>query len=308
MSKNALLGVSAAVLLCAGGCGRGRQLGVEQVRFSSSPYGVYKVMTYNIRVDTILDGFHRWGRRKGMVVDTLADHAPDVIGLQEVLDRQLEDIQEALPQYDAYAVGRTDGEDKGESCPILFRRDRFGFLDSGTFWFSDTPEEPGSKDWGNVWPRICSWVHIFELETGFSFYVYNVHLSCFSQNSRRKSVELLAQRIADRKVPDPFVVTGDFNMEIDNPAMRFLQQADYTTPYPKMVDAWHSVNLVSSRRGTSPGSGRQIDHIPISEGGRALSAQIDSREVDGRYPSDHFPVVAEIAFDRTPSPGLRASF
>jgi len=286
-------------LIISGGCGGSRKIVSRRVRFSSSQAGVVKVMTLNIRVDTVIDGPNRWNNRKQIVFDTLADNAADVIGLQEALRSQVRDVQLALPQYAGYAAGRKDGRNKGESCAIFYRKERFALADAGTFWFSNTPFEPGSKGWGNLPPRICSWVYLIEKGLKRAFYVYNLHLDNFSQNSRKKSVKLLAKHIAARRTRDPFIVMGDFNMDMDNPAMKFLHNSNYSTAYPKMVDAWQFVHGGPAETGTRHNfrgslSGPRIDHIPISENARALEASIDRRKVNGRYPSDHFPVIAKI--------------
>lgn len=300
MRTSTVIGLSLTISFITGGCGGAQQTGITRgIRFSPSPPGVIEAMSFNIRVDTFLDGLNRWAGRKRLVWDTLADHGADVIGLQEALDHQVRQIQQALPQYSHYTAGRNDGKLKGESCAIFYRDDRFALADSGTFWFSDTPSKPGSKDWGNLWPRICSWVYLKEKPTGAGFYVYNVHFDVFSQDSRQKSAELLARRIADRKTAEPFFVMGDFNMGLDNPAMVYLQNLNSQTPYPKMQSAWQSLypgrpcggTRHSFRGGTS---GPKIDHIPVGEGAQALGVEIDRRNVNGRYPSDHFPVIARI--------------
>ena len=258
-------------------------------------------MTFNIRAGTAFwDGLNCWNKRKQIVVDTLIDNAADVIGLQEALDFQVEHIQNALPQYAKYAVGRSNGKKKGEACAIFYRKERFRLADSGTFWFSKTPGKPGSKDWGNLFPRICTWVRLVDKADQTSFYVYNLHLDCWSQNSRRKSVRLLADRIVARKNQDPFIVMGDFNMEMDNPGMMYLHKIGYQTPYPKMTNAWLSVHPgkttdIGTRhnfRGRSKGP--KIDHITTSQNTQAFDVNIDRRKLAGRYPSDHFPVIATI--------------
>jgi len=299
MCRTTAICLSVAGLLIVGGCGGQQRSTSKIIEFSSPRANIIEAMSFNIRVDTFLDGPNRWSKRKQIVFDTLADNAADVIGLQEALDHQVQQIQQALPQYSHYAAGRNDGKAKGESCAVFYRKDRFALGDCGTFWFSDTPAKPGSKDWGNIWPRICTWVHLTEKATGAGFYVYNVHLDVFSQNSRQRSAELLARRIASRETADPFIVIGDFNMDLDNPAMAYLQNAAGRTPYPRMVDAWQSVHAGRSGAGTrhsfrGSSSGPQIDHIPTGGGARALAAEIDRRQVNGRYPSDHFPVIAKI--------------
>jgi endonuclease/exonuclease/phosphatase family metal-dependent hydrolase len=299
MNKQVVICAAMVWLIMGSGIAQQEKNTSQIIPFSSPQGDVIKAMSFNIRVDTFLDGFDSWSNRRQLVFDTLTDDAADVMGLQEALDHQVSQIQQALPQYGHYAVGRNDGKQKGESCAIFYRKDRFTVGDCGTFWFSDTPSIPGSKDWGNLWPRICSWVYLTEKKTGDSFYVYNVHLDVFSQNSREKSVELLAKRIADRKIHAPFIVMGDFNMGLDNPAMVNLQNVDSRTPYPKMVDAWQSIAPGSADEGTHHNfrgktSGPMIDHIPLSENILPLEVKIDRRCINNRYPSDHFPVIAKI--------------
>lgn len=306
MNKINLILLFAGILIVANGCYVSQDsITSRYPHFSSPQPSIVKAMTYNIRANTILDGVNSWYFRKDAVFDILADNAADVIGLQEVRYSQLLQLKKALPQYLCYIRGRGESAQSGESCPIFYRKDRFVLLDYGTFWFSDTPDVPGTRDWGNIPPRICSWVHLREKGEATGFYVYNLHLDAFSQNSREKSVRLLAKRVAARRTKDPFIVMGDYNMELHNPAMMFLQKFNYQSPYPKMVDAWLSVHPYRSEtstrqsfKGRVPGS--QIDHIQICENASVLEAKIDSREINGRYGSDHFPVVAKILIPSVP--------
>lgn len=274
---------------------------------SQNRQSVVKAMTFNIRVDTFLDILgHGWGGRKKIAADTISRNAPDVIGLQESLNRQVRYLDSALPQYACYTAGRSNGKKRGESCAILYRKDRFQLIDSGTFWFSNKPYKPGSTGWGNFTPRICSWVHLTENGSTDGFYVYNVHLDNLSQKSRARSVELLAKMVGERKTDDPFIVMGDFNMKIDNSAMKFLCKNGGGSLYPKMFDAWESVYPGQSRgTGTRHGfngkvNGPRIDHMSVCESAKVLDIKIDRYNVNGKYPSDHFPVVATILLKNTP--------
>ncbi|HEX7086759.1 MAG TPA: endonuclease/exonuclease/phosphatase family protein, partial [Vicinamibacterales bacterium] len=180
------------------------------------------VMSFNIRYGTANDGDNRWELRRDLLFDVLREEDADIIGLQEALHFQIQEIVAAVPAYASVGVGRDDGKEKGEHSAILFRKERLRVLDSGTFWFSDTPEVPGSTSWGNRITRICTWAR-FADERGGSFYVFNLHLDHESQPSRERSVQLLAQRIRGRAVTgDPVIVTGDFNVGEDNGAIRWL--------------------------------------------------------------------------------------
>lgn len=309
VTKMVLLITTAMIL---SGCGGGT-MRPHTVRFSNNQTDVVKAMTFNVRTKTFIDGLNGWNHRKQSVFDILSDNSPDIIGLQEVQYTQYREIHQALPQYNSYIAGRNNGKASGESCPIFYRKGRFTLADAGTFWFSDTPSLPGTTDWGNMSPRICSWAHLIDTRSKAGLYVYNLHLDHFSQNSREKSVKLLASKINGRKIKDPFIVMGDFNMELDNPAMQYLDRTGWEKPYTKSTDAWqlvHPGRTIGTRHGFSGGlSGPQIDHIRISSNLHALDARIDLRHNgSGRYPSDHFPVIANIflgpasALKYTPTP------
>jgi len=296
--------VVVTLLAFLSGCGSSGYVS-RKAHFALPQSGQVKVMTFNIRTRTFIDGFNGWSHRKQIVFDMLADNAADVVGLQEARASQLRQIRQALPEYGVYSAGRSDGLASGESCPILYRKSRLSLKEAGTFWFSDTPSVPGTKDWGNMPPRICSWAHLVENSSGNGFYVYNLHLDNLSQHSREKSTRLLTQQIAARKTADPFLIMGDFNMEPSNPAMAFLQTA-HAGLVQGIRDVWQSIHpnqSIGTRHGFHGSmSGPQIDHILICDSIQALDARIDNRQVNGRYPSDHFPVIAKVLIGRSTGP------
>jgi endonuclease/exonuclease/phosphatase family metal-dependent hydrolase len=269
------------------------------------------VMSFNIRYGTANDGDNSWPHRSEMVVAVLRDHTPDVVGVQEALRFQLDELLSALPAYDELGVGREDGDTAGEYAAILYRPDRFEAEQSGTFWLSDTPDVPGSMSWGNRITRICTWARFARLDTEDRFYVYNLHLDHQSQPSREHSVALLAQRIAARPTDHPYVVLGDFNAGENNPAVRFLtgaadglvEDVDATVGSPHLRDTYralHSnpvgVGTFNAFRGET--GGEKIDWILVSDAWEVLDAAIVRTSTNGRYPSDHFPVTALIRSHR----------
>lgn len=87
----------------------------------------------------------------------LREQQPDVIGVQEALRSQIDEILAAVPGYTSVGVGRADGRQAGEYAAILVRVARLQVRRTDTFWFSDTPGVPGSATWGNRIERICTW-------------------------------------------------------------------------------------------------------------------------------------------------------
>lgn len=266
-----------------------------------------RVMSFNIRYGSAGDGENRWPNRREMVFDVIGKQQSDVVGLQEALHFQIDEIREALPAYGKIGVARDDGKTKGEYSAILYRLDRFKVGDSGTFWFSDTPEVPASSHWGNACVRICTWARLIEKKSGRAFYFFNLHLDHVSQPSRENSAALLAQRIFSRKHIEPFIVTGDFNTGEDNPVITYLK-GKTALGLPNARASISSVPLVDTFRALHPNvtdvrtahgfrggrQGNKIDYVLTPPAIQVLESQILYDNVDGRYPSDHYPVTARL--------------
>jgi endonuclease/exonuclease/phosphatase family metal-dependent hydrolase len=259
-----------------------------------------KVMTFNIRYGTADDGHNSWQYRRELVFDVICGYRADVIGLQEALRFQIDQIRTAVPAYGEIGFGREDGKEKGEYCSILYRKDRFKIADSGTFWFSNSPWIPGSIHWGNACTRICTWARLVERQTSKAFYVYNLHLDHVSQPSREKSAELLTKKISQREYPDPFIVMGDFNVGEDNKVIHYLRGWTEENRSPViMIDSFRLAHPDEQMLGTfnafeGKKGGDKIDYIFTEVTTRVYSAEIIRTNTNGRYPSDHFPVTAEL--------------
>jgi len=256
-----------------------------------APAAPLTVMTFNIRYGTANDGDNHWLKRRELLFALLRDQQADVIGLQEALNGQIEEILQAVPGYAYVGVGRSDGRRAGEYAAILYRTARLHVRRSDTFWFSDTPGVVKSTSWGNQIERICTWAY-FEDREGPAFYAYNVHLDHLSQPSRERSVALLLARIGARDPRAPVVVTGDFNAGEDNPAavaMRGSFHDSFRVLHPGATE-------VGTFNGFKPGqtAGDKIDFVFVEPGVEVLDAAIVRSSLDGRYPSDHFPVTARI--------------
>jgi endonuclease/exonuclease/phosphatase family metal-dependent hydrolase len=263
-----------------------------------APREPLQVMSFNIRYGTAKDGDNHWTARREMLFDVLREGDADLVGVQEALAFQIDEIVAALPHYAVVGVGRDDAGRAGEFSAILFRKDRFRVADAGTFWFSDTPEVPASKSWGNSITRICTWARFIDRD-GRGFYHFNLHLDHQSQPSRERSTLLLRLRIAGRAFPgDPVVVTGDFNVGERNPALSALVSKE--DPGAPFVDTYRVLHPDETVVGTFNGfkfgntAGDKIDYVLVAPGADVLSADIVRTSRSDRYPSDHFPVVARV--------------
>lgn len=267
------------------------QAPVPQAALQPAPGAPLAVMSFNIRYGTANDGDNHWLKRRDQLFDLLREQQADVVGLQEALHFQIEEILRAFPGYDYVGVGRSDGRQAGEYAAILYRTARLKARRSDTFWFSDTPGIVKSTSWGNQTERICTWAYFEDLE-GPSFYLYNVHLDHQSQPSREKSVALLLERVAARGPAAPAVVTGDFNAGEANPAAKAM-----LAPFRDSFRLLHpDATEVGTFNGFKPGQtgGDKIDFVFVEAGTEVLAAEIVRSSRDGRYPSDHFPVTARV--------------
>jgi endonuclease/exonuclease/phosphatase family metal-dependent hydrolase len=289
-----------SVLLVGGLLSASLSVGLAQVPAQTSPREPLTVMSFNIRYGTAKDGENHWTARREMLFDVVCEQDADLVGLQEALASQIDEIVAAVPMYAVVGVGRDDAARAGEYSAILFRKDRFRVAEAGTFWFSDTPSVPGSKSWGNNITRICTWARFVDRD-GRSFYHFNLHLDHESQPSRERSTELLKQRIDARAVAkEPVVVTGDFNVGERNPALPVLVgrgPGDGTAAFLDTFRVRHpddtAVGTFTAFKYGATG-GEKIDYVLVQPGTDVLAADIVRTSRNERYPSDHFPIVARV--------------
>ncbi|MCS7237233.1 MAG: endonuclease/exonuclease/phosphatase family protein [Thermoguttaceae bacterium] len=259
-----------------------------------------RVMSYNIRYGTALDGQNHWQRRKEFLVETIRQFNPDLLGTQETLVFQRDYLAEKLPEYAVIGVGRDDGKDRGEMMAIYWRKERFQLLDSGHFWLSQTPEVPGSKSWDAAFPRMVTWAKLQDLKDPEKPPILwmNTHFDHRGERAREESARILRQKIEEMGQGCSLVVTGDFNAAEGSPPYRILF-SNVNGKDSLLVDTYRVVNPERGpNEGTFSGfsadrtSGPRIDWIGCSKDWIVVAAGIDRTARDGRTPSDHFAVFA----------------
>jgi endonuclease/exonuclease/phosphatase family metal-dependent hydrolase len=277
-----------------------------------------KTMSFNIRFDSGVpnNGTNAWvspagtGRRD-LALNVIDDFAPDVLGVQEALHNQVNDLQGGLAQYDFYGVGRDDGVTAGEYSGIFYRSDRFTRTDQGTFWLSNTPDRASFFP-GTCCRRIASWVVLADMQADSrEYFVLNAHWDHQVQPARELSAQLIRQRINALAGGRPLIVMGDLNANERNAA--FLDLLGNNDPAGfQLLDSYREVVPEQSRsEATFHGfngvtSGLRIDYVLHSDFFRAAEASIVRTEFSGRYPSDHYPVTALL--QPIPEPSSLAQF
>jgi endonuclease/exonuclease/phosphatase family metal-dependent hydrolase len=251
------------------------------------------VGTFNIRFDNPRDTGNLWVDRAPVVSNLIRFHEFDVLGVQEALKNQLDGIATALPEYARYGKGRDDGKDAGEHSAIFYKKDRFTLLKSGDFWLSENPDKPG-KGWdATCCNRICSWVYLQDKLTKKRFYTFNVHFDHQGVVARRESSKLILAKIQEIAGQAPVLLTGDLNGGRDSEWYQTLATSGLLTDVFTKTKFPYANN--SSMNGfRTPRNRTVIDHIFMTKQFTASRWGILTDSYFGKYPSDHFPVLAVV--------------
>jgi endonuclease/exonuclease/phosphatase family metal-dependent hydrolase len=256
---------------------------------SSAPHTL-RVMTFNVRQPDQDDGPDAWEFRRELLVETIVERDADVIGTQELFTQQAAFIQSHAPHYRWFGVGRY-GDDRDKHVGIFYRADRVSLLAHGDVWLSETPEVAGSSSWDIIRPRQLTWGAFGAVGVG-TFYVLNTHFPYrpVEEAARHHTADLIVRQAGAIASNVPVVVTADFNAAAGGDVYRRLA--------PHFRDAWCDAPARVGPHGTlnafgrRPPTDRRIDWILHRSSWRVRDVETVVTTRDGRYPSDHFPVVA----------------
>jgi endonuclease/exonuclease/phosphatase family metal-dependent hydrolase len=266
-----------------------------------------RVMTFNIRWEGV-DSSARFvdsgfARRKPAILDVLTQDAIDVIGLQEASREQRAMLAPGLPGFGMFPVPA----EAGDEC-ILYRLDRFDLRDGGREYLRREPEQAGT----NIGVRDFVWVYLQDRISGKRFYVLNLHADYRSlERGRQLDGVLIGKWIGRRRYADPVIVIGDIAGGPQGPRLLYLTgQISYPDEHGKpasmpmpMLDTFTMENPDASYPGTdnSDFSGKknrnQIDYILVPRGTRVIDSHIIYYNLNGLYPSDHFPLVSDFELE-----------
>lgn len=275
-----------AIVLCTwAGCGK------------KTEKTTMRAATFNIRLDTTADGENSWPYRKERVCRFITEQQIDLVGTQEVLHRQFEDLQACLPGYAGIGVGRDDGKTGGEYSAIFYRTDKFEALESGTFWLSEHPDSVGRKGWDAACVRIATWAKMKDLATGNIFMAVNTHFDHIGTEARRQSALLIIRKVKEIVGDRPAIITGDFNVNNQSEAYRTMTNDEF-----RLLDAHLCAEQTSGADYTfhdftrTPMEEREkIDFVFVTPHIKVLRSDIP-KEIPGQLLSDHNPQVVDLTF------------
>ena len=238
-----------------------------------------RVATYNIQVQTGAG----WDGRKAQLAQLFIDYDFEICGIEEASWVQRSYLGSQLSsQYDIVAYGRdTGGDDSsaGEMTGILYKKNRFTLLESGRFWYSETPEVP-SNGWDETgFKRFCVWGKFKDAKTQKEFYLFKNHMP-LADNARKKACEMLVQAVSDMiKDATPAFCMGDFNADPS------AEEIVSITKSGVLKDSYREVSDPKGALYTFPSKKTRIDYIFVKD------VEVLSTRTIASTLSDHYPVV-----------------
>lgn len=251
--------------------------------------------TLNVRYDNPADSLNNWQYRKDSIACFIKKNEIDVIGMQEVLDNQLKDLEERLPKYKHIGVGREDGKTQGEYSPIFYNKEKFTLIDCNTFWLSQYPDSIGFIGWDGACTRIATWAKLKEKQTGKTLFVINTHFDHVGSTARKNSALLIIEKIKELSDNAPAIITGDFNVPEDSEAYKTLTQSDF-----KLFDSYKTAEKKTGVQYTFHDFGRiqpidnreKIDYIFVTPQIKVINSHIPQEgTVNNFCMSDHNPQI-----------------
>ncbi|WP_053057823.1 endonuclease/exonuclease/phosphatase family protein [Rubrobacter aplysinae] len=257
-------------------------------------------MTFNVRGSQHRDGANEWPRRAGLNVDCIRRCAPHLIGFQELQKGNRKTYDRELSCYERRLGPGYENHRPWAYNAVYWDPNRLNLLDGGGFWLSETPDER-SRSWGSSHVRSASWAR-FRTPHGAEFVHLNTHLDHESGEARVEGSRLILRRLEELTGGTlPAIVTGDFNCNPGYRTYQMYEEAGYSdahrlvgNPPENTFHRFAGQDFTPRRRDSEA----RLDWVLVRDGSErrweTRSCSVVRDEVPPVYPSDHYPVVAEL--------------
>jgi endonuclease/exonuclease/phosphatase family metal-dependent hydrolase len=254
-----------------------------------------RVMTFNLRRDSFFDFGNSWDMRKSMVYYLMNEYGCDIIGIQEVKDNMFIDIKKNIKRYSIIGEARSKKVSSERNNFLISKK--YAIQEQNTFWLSETPNKVGSRIWRSYLPRICT-MAVVKIDENKKIRICNSHLDNFFPKTREYQLKKLMEIIEreDKREKLPIILMGDFNDTPDSKLIKNFKDGKFSrrklTPVQDINEVLYSEATRDKFKRTERGV--HIDYIFVSEEIEVINAEIVKYNIDGKYPSDHYPLMADI--------------
>jgi endonuclease/exonuclease/phosphatase family metal-dependent hydrolase len=261
-----------------------------------------RVLSCNIRVDVAEDSLsgNGWAHRREFCGDVIRSRDADLIGLQETQPAHFDYLKSRFPEFDTYALFNP-GRIISPSNAVFFLRERFELLSAGGFWLSESPHVAGSKSWDTANSRFVNWVQLKDRRTGREFRFWNTHFDHVGHKARENAGAMVVQACKPLGDDFPQLLTGDLNAGVTHPAIKNLVEGGWVDTYAAIHGpedpgfTAHAFKGVKAEARRPDGSLKQrIDWVLVRGPVKPLAASVIRDSRDGKYPSDHFFISADV--------------
>jgi len=253
-----------------------------------------KILSCNIRTSRSEDGDNDWQYRKELCRDVIRRENAEIICFQEMTPEQFDYLRSSLPEFDAYWI--LDDSENGEPVNTIFYSQQYFELEScGGYWLSETPHISGSKSWDSDCIRLAGWVCLAERENRRELRIINTHLDHVSQMARENQARLINEDASVFDTRYAQILTGDMNADRGNKAVEKFVEGGWIDTYEAIHGAGDPGPTAHRFLGPEPSKEKgKIDWIFCRGQVEITAADIIKDNKNGRYPSDHYFISAEI--------------
>ena len=269
----------------------GSSIRVTGFEFPEIKTEALKVMSYNILSDMSKPG--RPADARQQMVQTILENDVDVVGTQEDNSENRRVFMDLLGNYSSY-IGAEEGN------YIYWKTDKFDVIKKGYYYLSDTPGRK-SKYEDSTQYRTFSYVVLKVKETGTEFMFVATHLDYRSSEATRiKQSSVLASMV--KKINDrglPVIILGDFNSlatDSNGAVSTFLgRNPEFVMTSRTAVEKGDTGTTLVSQEDFATRYLGAFDYIFVSvDNVQTKYYTVVNNVKDGKYPSDHLPVLAQV--------------
>jgi endonuclease/exonuclease/phosphatase family metal-dependent hydrolase len=253
-----------------------------------------KLISSNILFDSEDERPSNWQNRRKILSNLLLEHQPKIIGTQEGKIAQLKDLESLLTGFKMVDLNRNWITTR--MYPTIYLHSDIELLDSNDIWLSHAPYIPGSSSFNSMFPRVCTWAKV--LIQGSEKLIVNCHLDHLDTDTRENQIKVLIKEIKKINSSNiPIILMGDFNEGPMGTVRKQIQNSSLNLQDPwlklKKVEeaSFHKFLKEDPPKGFF---GERIDWILMDRNLKCNRIELLKNSVDDLYPSDHYPLLAEI--------------